>query len=294
MTYTTISIIYNPNSTGDSAENAEKLRSDLLEAQPKLKVKLLKTRYAGHAKKIAYELSKASLRPLIISASGDGGYSEVVNGVMKAVNEGASPICAVLPSGNANDHSRTIQDGELVESIISNKTKKIDVLKLTISTNNKTKEMYAHSYIGLGITPHIAVELNKNDLNRIKELLVTIKALRRHKPFKLKYSNQIFEYDSVIFANISEMAKMFTISKNSKPDDGLFEIVKLKQKNKFHLLKTITHAATQGLDYSEQVKEFRFEVLGTMPIQLDGEILKLHPKEKITISCMNSVLTTVL
>jgi len=51
MNYTTVSIIYNPNSTGSSKAMAEEFMKNIQEHLPKQKVKLMPTKYAGHAEK---------------------------------------------------------------------------------------------------------------------------------------------------------------------------------------------------------------------------------------------------
>lgn len=171
-----IFIIYNPKSTGDSAKNARELKKELSASHPKLVIELKKTEYAGHAEKLAYELSQASAKPLIISSSGDGGYNEVINGIVKAQLEGAYPTCAVLASGNANDHSRTLQSDSLTNLIKAEKVRRIDLLKMTVKNGSDSTERYAHSYIGVGLTPTVAVELNKNDLSAIKELWIVLQS----------------------------------------------------------------------------------------------------------------------
>ena len=86
MTYTTIAIIYNPKSTGQSEELAQEFAADIRQQLPNQKVELIATQHAGHAEELAYELASSSSNPLIISSSGDGGYNEVVNGAIKAQN----------------------------------------------------------------------------------------------------------------------------------------------------------------------------------------------------------------
>jgi len=62
------------------------------------------TEHAGHATQLSRSAADSG-RPLVVSVGGDGGYNEVVNGVMQAGNDQAST--AVLAAGNANDHRRS-------------------------------------------------------------------------------------------------------------------------------------------------------------------------------------------
>lgn len=294
MNFDSVSIIYNPNSTGNAPENAKKLKSELTSLFPGLKIELHKTKYAGHAQEIAFKLSQDSKKPLIISSSGDGGYNEVINGAMQAQLEGAKPICAVMPSGNANDHSRTLQNYSLSKSIKTEKISSIDLLKIKVSNGSKKYERYAHSYIGFGLTPAVAEELNKKDLNKLNELWIAARTLYKLKPFKISHKNKILTLDSIIFTNISEMAKVLTISKDSQPDDGLFEIVSFHHDRKTKLLNKLANATLNGLDTTSQAKSYEFTALKSMPVQLDGEVIKIEKDSLIKITSEHKVLTTIL
>ena len=96
--FTKAVVIFNPNSTGDSSGIAKEFCGALRELQPDCQVELKETTHAGHGEELSYELTKAGDgQILLVSVSGDGGYNELVNGVMKAVDAGApAPICAIL------------------------------------------------------------------------------------------------------------------------------------------------------------------------------------------------------
>ena len=120
-----IAVIYNPNSTG----NAEKLAKSFASSVKKHKkatgvpVTLVPTKRARHAIELSKTIASTYKRPLIISSSGDGGYNEVVNGVMQAISRhhSARPVVAVLAAGNANDHKRVMRgDEKLINLILFN------------------------------------------------------------------------------------------------------------------------------------------------------------------------------
>ena len=294
MSYDSISIIYNPNSTGDSADNAKQLKSQLTKLFPKLDVKLHKTKHAGHAETLAFKLSSVSKNPLIISSSGDGGYNEVINGAMDAQKQGANPICAVLASGNANDHSRTLQADTLLAAIKDNRIKHIDLLKISIKGEQKTNDRYAHSYIGLGLTPVVAVELNKTKLNAVKELGIVLRTFYRYRPFKITHNGKVLKLDSIVFANIGEMAKVLTLSKHSKPDDGKFEVIPFQHEHKLRLLQRLLTATVSGLNTSKQASAYTFTTLKNMPAQLDGEVIKIKKNSVVTITSEHKLLKTII
>lgn len=293
MPYSAIHIIFNPNSTGDSSANAKELKSQL-KSSGLTNVTLVATKRAGHAEELSYELAKASPRPLIISASGDGGYNEVINGALKAQIEGFNPVCAVLASGNANDHSRTLQEKTLYESILDENETLIDVVKCSVTSNNGTWFRYAHSYIGLGLTPVVAEELNKTDLNPLKETAIVIKTFAQFEPFKIQVDKDVLELDSIVFSNIGEMAKVLTLAKDSRPDDGLFEVVIFEHASKLGLVSKIAEATVKGFSSEQQYSEYTLTILQDMPIQFDGEVASLKKGDSLLVTSENKLLRTIL
>lgn len=294
MPFSSVEIIYNPKSTGTSYDSAKELKTGLAEQLPTLKVRLHSTKYAGHAEKLAYKIAKRSKKPLIISSSGDGGYNEVINGAMKAQLEGASPVCAVLAAGNANDHGRTLTQSSLIELIGKNQLHKIDLLKITTQKGSHKDERFAHSYIGFGLTPIVATELNKIDLNALKEMWIVIKTFYKYRPFKIRHDGHMLNLDSMVFANIGEMAKVLTLSKNSKPDDGFFEVVTFKHGRKLRLLSKLTKATVTGLEPRNKYKSYEFQTMKKIPAQLDGEVKTIQKESIVQITSEHKILTTLV
>ena len=293
-TYTAISIIYNPNSTGSSKDDAKELRNHLQNHYKRLKVTTIATKSAGHAETLAKEIALKTKRPLIISSSGDGGYHEVINGIMEAISQGAKPVCAVLPAGNANDHSRNVMSQPLAQAVIKEKISKIDLLHIEIRHKNKTLNRYAHSYIGLGLTPVAAVELNKQTLNAFRELKIVLRTFFRFRPFKIEVNGKVLILDSILFTNISQMAKVLTVSKEASIKDGEFEVVTFPHARKIALITKLLRASTTGITPKKSYKNYEFKVLKRMPIQMDGEVSFLEKDSLVKVSSSKQVLPTVL
>lgn len=292
MTYSSITIIYNPNSTGDSEQQARDLSRTLQKSLKKTPIECVATEYAGHAEKLARNIAKKDSRPLIVSSSGDGGYNEVVNGVITAKDNTA--ICAVLPAGNANDHSRTLQNQPLAKSIIAQKITAIDLLEVRYKSGNKQTVRYAHSYAGLGLTPVVAVELNKHSLNSLKEAYIVLKTFFKYQPFKISHDNKTYQLDSLLFANINQMAKVLTIAPRNRPNDGKFEIVMFPSDHKWGLVKRLAKATVSKLENVEQATNFSFTTSKKMPMQLDGEVLVLLAGSQVSVTCKPKSLRTII
>jgi len=285
-------LIFNPNSTGDASARAQELCDELSGRRPQLPVELRPTQHAGHARDLSREAA-ATGRPLIVSVSGDGGYNEVVDGAMQAGNDSA--VCAVLPAGNANDHRRTTRERPLVDAIVTGTLTRIDLLRLTVQ-ETPAWSRYAHSYIGLGLTPVVAVDLEKGGKGSIKEMLTAVRAFARFRPFEIQLGDGSRQrFDSIVFANISQMAKVATLSRDDgRPDDGQFEVVTLEHTAKWRVLGTALKASTRGLGPQPSVREYHFTTVKPMPIQVDGEVMDLDAGVLVRVDIAAKALQTVL
>ncbi|HEX7484066.1 MAG TPA: diacylglycerol kinase family protein [Candidatus Saccharimonadales bacterium] len=294
MTYTIIAVIYNPNSTGSSKTMAEAFVNDVRTRLPKQNIELIATEYAGHAGELAYEIAKKSDNSLIISSSGDGGYNEVVNGAIKAQIEGSRVTTGILPAGNANDHHRNLSDGNIVDMIADGKTKTIDLLRISGTSNGKMVERYAHSYIGVGFSPKIAKVLNKNKLNIFNEVWLVARMLVLVKPIRLKLGKKIKYYESIIFSNVDSMSKYLKISSPSPITDGKFEVTIFKRRDKLKFILTLLKASFGGVKEDKQVTEFTFETVDKTLVQMDGEVLTLDAGVSVTTTIEKQVLRCVV
>ena len=282
-------LIFNPKSTGNAQEKAQELRDELSVRAPELLVELVATQHAGHALDLAHNAA-ATGRPLVISVSGDGGYNEVVNGAMRAGNDNAA--CAVLAAGNANDHRRSTRERPLAEAILIGKVSRIDLLQLTVDGTSR----YAHSYIGLGLTPAVAVDLEKGGKGSLRELVSTVRAFAKFRPFEIERPDRTRErFDNIIFANIHQMAKVATLSEDDgRPDDGVFEVITMRHSAKWKILGTALKASLRGLGPQPSATEYAFTTVKAMPIQIDGEVMDLGANTQVRIDIAPKALRTVL
>lgn len=289
--YTSISIIFNPNSTGNGEQLAAELRDALTKKGSKVPIKLVATKHAGHAETLAYDLAIATKRPLIISASGDGGYHEVINGIMKAHQEGTHAVAGLLPAGNANDHFNTVHDSDIANSILEHKQQHIDVLTLKTTKDGQPLTRYAHSYIGIGLTPKVGKELNKTELNWWNEIIIVLRVLFFLRPTRISIAGKTRSYDSVIFSNIDRMAKVLTLSKEASTDDGKFEMTAFRRRSKFKLIRTLIRSSTLGSAGDEQLSEYTFKTVKPLLVQLDGEVTTMDAHTDVEIGIEHRALT---
>jgi diacylglycerol kinase (ATP) len=285
-------VIFNPNSTGRAPELAEELRAELADRLPELPVRMSPTQHAGHGRDLARETAAAGGRPLIVSVSGDGGYNEVVDGVMQAGNPDV--VAAVMAAGNANDHRRTTRERRLADAVVASEVYRIDLLRMTIGTGPDARTHYAHSYIGVGLTPVVAVDLEKGGKGSFREIVSVVRTFARFRPFTIELEDgSRHSVDSLLFANISEMAKFATLSESGRPDDGRFEVITVPHTAKWRILGVAIRAATSGLGPQPTATRYGFATLKPTPLQLDGEVIALEPGTPVCVEMAPRALATI-
>ncbi len=293
-TFESIVIIFNPNSTGDAPKLAEQLRSNLAGLLPYAPdIRLQPTEHAGHAVELARDAAGSGGHVLVVSVSGDGGYNEAVNGVMQSGNPNA--VCAVMAAGNANDHRRTTGTEPLEHAIAGGAVRHIDLLRITKGQGPDAPAEYAHSYIGFGLTPVMAIDLEKGSKGALKEMFSVMRTFSKYKPFEIRPAEgKRSKFDSLVFANIAQMAKYATLSEaDGKLSDGRFEVVTFPHRSKVRVLLTALKAATQGLGDQPSVSRYAFTTVKPIPYQIDGEVKSVEADTLVTIECAPAALATL-
>ena len=289
ISYKRIFIIFNPNSTRDSEALAESLCQDL--GRLGVPVELCATQHKGHARQMGEELAAKFPGSLFISVSGDGGYNELINGLLAAKKKGADFYCAVAPGGNANDHRRLTKTTALVDAISSGKFAPLDALELTVRQQSGDKQVYhAHSYIGLGITPWVATEINRRRPGIVGEKFIAFWHLLKLRPFQIEHQGQLKSFDSLVFANIAEMSKLLTLADDSNPQDGKFEVVEIEHRGRLGFLLTATKSVFGWVKKQPAVSSYSFKSVSKMPLQLDGEVVNLKKGDLAEVRALPQVL----
>lgn len=292
-----IAVIYNPKSTGPATKMAKDLFDSInghFEVIQK-KAVLHPTQSRGDAVTIARNLASKYEKPLLISVSGDGGYNEVINGAIEAKSASHTPVVAVMPAGNANDHYR-VMAGEtpLIRLIKRADISPLDLIHISVKAKDFSFERFGHSYIGFGITSEVGRSLNRHGKNPWNELRLTLATLKDFTPFTVTRSEIAREYDSLLFANIKEMAKGVKLSTKSSVTDGKFERIAVRHRGKFHTFKAIARAMIQGFRHPKQFSTYSFMLENESLVQVDGETWQLPPKSKVIITSKRHAIDTIL
>lgn len=292
--YSQIIIIFNPKSTSGQAEQKANKLADKLRKRD-LKVSVQATEHAGHAEVLACQAASRYKHPLIVSASGDGGYNEVINGVMKAIADGKAdkPVCAILPSGNANDHRRSVRKRPLAWAILHSEPEKMDLLELHI---NNQPPRYAHSYIGVGITTHVASRLDRQNFGPLREKVTVARSIFTYHPVAIiNTDGKTRRYDSLIFTNISHMAKALKVGNKKDITSGSFRVSALPHRSQHWPLRITLNLLLFifGLQKLPERSTYSFGVPRNEKIHLDGEVNKLPANAEVTVKLKAAAISTI-
>jgi diacylglycerol kinase (ATP) len=288
--FTHVIIIYNPNSTGDSKKNAESLKNELTGAATPIDVTMIATKYAGHALEIAREHAN-DRSTVIVSSSGDGGYNEVVNGVINVDGDAAT---AVLPSGNANDHHASVADGSLADNILHGVVKRIETIEVRARVDGRSWKRHAHSYVGFGLTPKVGKVLTEQRPNVVTEKWHVLKQSLRFRHVSLRINGERRRYGSLIFATVGRMSKVVKLDDEALLDDGMMEVYVTTYISPIRLLKLIFTAGTSGIRSHEKTRQYELRTIRPTLVQLDGEVFTLDGDTDVGIVCHKDTLRTVL
>lgn len=287
-----IVIIYNPNSTGPSEEQALAFADKLKQADDSLDITCLATEYAGHGEVLAREYASEGKPYLLISSSGDGGYHELVNGVLSV--PGNKVITGLLPGGNANDHYSAIHTEDIIDRIIRTQVTTIDTIRVEAWMKGELWSRYAHSYAGIGLTSHIGETLTKTQLNPIREAWIVVTHLFSHSPVKIRRHGRTYYYNSIIFSNIARMSKVLTLTDNASFTDGKMEITENESRHIFSMLAHFLGGALGGFKSERRVNSYVFTCVRKTSMQLDGEVYYFPARTQVKVLAIQGNLNCII
>jgi diacylglycerol kinase (ATP) len=290
-----LTIIYNPKSTGDSARAARELYSTVRQELPTMGVEMAPTQYAGHASGLAETIAQSRPGTLIVVAGGDGTYHEVINGLME-VPPARRPLCALLPTGNANDHHRALDPQRpILERIRQPKYVEITLLKLLVfGPQGRDLERYAHSYIGFGTSGQAAHSLNKETRGVVREKLVVVRELLRPRRFEIVHSGYVKRLYSLLCTQVEVMAKHLTVGPEVKLTDGDFVFTETPAISRAQLLRQVARSVQGAPPQPETADKLSFMLLTSVQAQLDGETAWLAQGSTVTVTAQPKALKTLV
>lgn len=174
--------IVNPNSRTGAGEKVWHRLERILK-QKQISYHAYLTRYPGHAKKLAYQLSQTDVPRTIVVLGGDGTINEVLNGLILS----DAITLGYIPTGSGNDFARGMGIPFQPEKALNCILRKERVQK--ISVGSATSDYHTHRFIvstGIGYDAAVCHEilvsplkkfLNCLHLGKLSYLFIGVKTL---------------------------------------------------------------------------------------------------------------------
>jgi diacylglycerol kinase (ATP) len=284
-------IIANPNAGhGKGAQAIPEIEREL--ARLGLDFKLIRTERAGHGILLAREAALAGY-DVIVAAGGDGTVNEVLNGLMEARQESKNrPALGVLCCGRGNDFAPCINIPEdlppAYQVLKDDHRRTIDIGRVT--GGKYPQGRYFANNVGVGFDAIGTIEVAKlpewGMFSFLIAILKTIFLYYKGPTVQLDYDGQTLNTSTLMLLTMNgkRMGTGFKMAPDSKPDDGLFDLVIVRQVSRLRIFSLIPHfmKGTQGSQ--PEVRTLRAARIaitaleGALPAQSDGEIICVDGK----------------
>ncbi|MDL2294986.1 YegS/Rv2252/BmrU family lipid kinase [Ruminococcaceae bacterium OttesenSCG-928-D13] len=284
--------IFNPHTAGG------RLKTRLMEMLVKFseagyEMCVWPTASAGHARQITRD--HAAGCDLVVCCGGDGTLNEVVDG-MKGLRP--KPLLGYIPGGTTNDFATSLQIPKsdmlsAVDRIIKPKR----IYQCDFGTFNDRAFTYVAGFGAFTDVSYKTPQNIKNLLGYFAYLLEGVQRLPGLKPthIRCECDEGVFEDDYLLglVSNSASVAGFHVDSGHTvQMDDGLFEMVLVRQPHNLSDLATLYSAVASG-DFSSPLltvvrgREFKLSTDQAIPWTLDGEfggevqevLVKVHNKE---------------
>lgn len=284
-------VIVNPVASGGKVgKQWPQLRDTLLQGGLQFDAEI--TRYPGHATELVHKALDDGFR-YIVSLGGDGTTNEVVNGL---VVEGRVPpdvVLSIIPGGTGSDFIRIMgiarDPAQACRVALGHETRSVDIGEIRCQRDGKEITRYFVNVAGLGFDSEVCVRVNRmskrisGTLPYLTSLVLTLFSYT-NKDVELTFDGQRMRgrYNSVVICNGQYFGGGMWIGPQARADDGIFDIVVLKDLNKLEFLANVprvyngTHLTHPKVS-SFQAKEVHVEAKQRMFIQAEGELVGEAP-----------------
>lgn len=276
-------IIINPHS-GHKHKRIDLVEIKKLFNDYNYEVKIIFTRYKGHAKEIVKNIKYIDL---IISIGGDGTFNEVMTGNFDRKDR---LILAHIPFGTANDIGAMYgYEKSLIKNLkllLNGSVKKID-----ICTINDKPFTYVAAFGKFTNISYETPQWLKKNLGYLAYLIGGIKEINHTtKLYNLKYeiNGKKYEgkYSFMIISNANRIAGINNFYNDVKLDDNTFEVLFCSINNRKDILKSLYNLTKSdfsnipGFDfYKTSHLKLKFDKELDRSFSIDGEELEDRKKD---------------
>ncbi len=247
-------VIANPFSGTNAKSNLEKNLQRLNEEEFSLDVVF--TQFAGHASELA-KTGISSGFDIIAAAGGDGTVNEVAS-----VLAGTQTTLGILPSGSGNGFAMHLGLGRDAIKAFDILKKGQDLWVDTCTVNDK----FFINVAGIGFDARVAY-LTKFNKKRgfIPYLTTSLKEIGNFSPLDLEIiwdqGTLNGKFAAAIVANASMYGYNFTIAPTAALDDGMMDVILLKEAPVYKYLLASYRMLTKTIHLSPLVTSFRTKAL---------------------------------
>jgi len=284
-------VIVNPvAAAGKVGKQWPQLRHTLLQYGLQFEADL--TQYPGHATELARKALDDDFRHLI-SIGGDGTLNEIVNGLFMDGHVPSDVVLSIIPGGTGSDFVRTLgiphNPKQACPATLSPKTRVVDIGEIHCVREGQHIKRYFVNVAGMGFDGEVSARVNRMDkrlggtIPYLTGLVITLLSYT-NKDVTLTFDSQQIHgrFNSVIICNGQYFGGGMWIGPGAAADDGIFDVVLLKDLNKLEFLANVlrvykgTHLTHPKVD-AFQAPEIHVEAKQRMFIQADGEVIGEAP-----------------
>lgn len=270
-------VIYNPNSGHTLTSD------DIILCRKYLKeygynVKVIPTKYAGHAKEMVSHLKSVDV---VFSIGGDGTFNEIVTGNL--LRSEPLVLCHI-PVGSTNDVGTMFGYGKNFEKnlklALDGEVKEIDICQI-----NGRPFVYVGAFGKFVNIPYETPRYMKEKIGYFAYLVEGVKdffrPIKMHNiSYKINGVEKTGFYSLVIISNANRIAGINNFYKDVKLDDDQFEILLCNFSKRIHLLKAFRLLLTNDISkvsgfefYKTNKAEIKFHEYPKKAWCIDGERL---------------------
>ncbi len=248
-----------------------------------IKFDLVSTTGPGDAARIAAVAAEEGVEQVIV-AGGDGTINEALQGLV-----GSKTQLAIVPRGTANVLARELGlplEPHRAAGVISRKiTRRVHVGVAIDETNNSQRYFLLMAGIGLDaavvrqVTPRLKKRLGSGAF-----WLIGLSQLARWNPipFTLEVNGETYCSTFVSIGNARSYGGNLGITPRASLDEPEFEICMIQTTSRVQYLSLLSSAMrSSGLQLDEKgvcfVRATQARATGTVPVQVDGEVIGLLP-----------------
>ncbi len=234
---------------------------------------------------------------VVVTAGGDGTFNEVLNGLMRARQQGCTETAlGLLSIGTGNDFAAgaglpaTLETS--LKALKENRRRHIDIGRVTVREGEKLSERYFGNGIGIGFDAMVGFEAIKVRwaVGLIPYLIGVIKTISLYfnaPRVRMTIDGQTSEQPSLMTSimNGRRMGGGFIMAPNGNMDDGQLDLCIASEASRLRLFQLIPYflKGTQEGQPEIQMKRAKSIVItalkGKLPAHADGEMLCVEGDE---------------